>query len=390
MWTSRKHNPFSGNVRLDGHSPETSICLYKSACIRPILCNTKYWISLGALSMTILKILILNPIRWVIAVVTTVWAWFSAGPVRRLARRFLLIAVGAIVFVFGALFIATIAVLVSIVHRGREVKQIAAAIKPGMTIDQAVAVFPTGFWYANIGVPLRTSICKDAEAHIVPADEHPVWPFPDMAQDDTEGERLSWDARQLPLRLDRFELLDRHLRSRKDWEILVNVWTAYIQDKKDHAESESFLQRGTAYLQRYDFDDGYKDLRIACELGNKEGCTALAGLPKQKASAFDAAEQRAIANAPVCEAPVPSFHLQQSDIRDEFELQVYTPELTERPPSKPVSRAQLADLVKREFAGREWGADFTYQTGFPLRLTFSFVVERDGRIRSVSPVRGWD
>jgi hypothetical protein len=248
--------------------------------------------------MTILKILILNPIRWVMAVVTTVWAWFSGGPVR-LARRFVLIAVGAIAFVFVALAIATIAVLVSIAHRGREVKQIAAAIKPGMTIDQAVAVFPTGFWVANIGVPLRTSICKDADAHIVPADDHPVLFFPDMAQDDTEGERLSWDARQLPLRFDRLELLDRHLRSRKDWEILVNVWTAYVQDKKDRAEPESFLRRGTAYLQRDDFDDGYKDLRIACELGNKEGCTALAGLPKQKVSAFDAAEQRAIANAPV-------------------------------------------------------------------------------------------
>ena len=129
---------------------------------------------------------------------------------------------------------------------------------------------------------------------------------------------------------------------------------------------------------------------MACELGNKEGCTALAGLPKQKVSAFNAAEQRAIANAPVCEAAVPSFHLQQSDIPDEFKLQLYTPGLTERPPSKPVSRAQLADLVKREFSGREWGAEFTYQTHFPLRLTFHFEVGRDGRIRIVSPVRGWD
>jgi hypothetical protein len=36
-----------------------------------------------------------------------------------------------------------------------------------------------------------------------------------------------------------------------------------------------------------------------------------------------------------CETPVPSFHLQQSDTPDEFELQVYTPELTEIPPSNP-------------------------------------------------------
>ena len=139
--------------------------------------------------MTILKILILNPIQWVITI-------------------------GAIVFVFGALTISL--VLVSIGYREREVKQIAAAIKPGMTMDQAAAVFPAGFWYANIGVPLRTSICKDAEGHIVPADEHLVWPFPDMAQDDSVGERLSGDASQLTFRLERLELLDRHLlRSRK-------------------------------------------------------------------------------------------------------------------------------------------------------------------------------
>jgi hypothetical protein len=300
----------------------------------------------------------------------------------------LLIVVGTIFLVFLAI---TVTMLFLIVRRGREVKHIAAAIKPGMTIDQTVAVFPTGFWYANIGVPLRASICKDAEGHIAPADEHLVL-FPDMAQDDTEGEELSLDARQLlPLRLDRFELLDRHLRTRKDWEILVNVWTAYIQSKGDHAEPESFLRRGTAYLQRDDFDDGYKDLRKACELGNKEGCTALAGLPKQKVSAFDAAEQRAIANAPACEAPVPSFHLRQSDTPHEFELQVHTPGLTERPTSKPVSRAQLADLVKQKFAGREWVADFTYETaGLPLRFTFNFEVGRDGRIESVSPVRSWD
>jgi hypothetical protein len=302
------------------------------------------------------------------------------------------VAIAGVVGLIDFLFVACIiAVPVDIVHRGREVAQIAAAIKPGMTIDQAVAVFPMGFRYASISVPDRTSICKDAEGHIVPPDEDPVL-WPDMAQGDTEGEKLSSDAGQSPLRLDRVELLDSHLRTRKDWDILVNLWTAYIQDKKDHAESESFLRRGTAYLQRDDFDDGYKDLRTACELGKKEACTAMAGLPKEKVSAFDAAQQLAIANAPACEAPVSSFHLERSDVPDEFELKVYTPNLKlgEMPPSNPVSRAQLADLFKREFTGREWGAEFTYDTDYPLRLTFDFVVGRDGRIQCVSPIRGWD
>ena len=77
-----------------------------------------------------------------------------------------------------------------------------------------------------------------------------------------------------------------HLRTRKDWGILVDVWTVSIQDKKQHAEPKSFLCRGTAYLQLDDFDRGYMDLRNAWKLGQKESCAALAVLPKVKVTAL--------------------------------------------------------------------------------------------------------
>jgi hypothetical protein len=186
------------------------------------------------------------------------------------------------------------------------------------------------------------------------------------------------------------ELLDQHLRTRKEWDKVVRGWTVYVQDKKDDAESDSFLRRGTAYLQHDDFDRGYKDLKAARKLGSKEGCTALAALPKKQVTAFKARLQRAIADAPACEAPVSSFSLQPSENANEFEVQVYLPGPTERPPSKRVSRAEFGELLKREFSGREWGARFTYQTDFPLRLSFDFVVGRDGKVKCVSPVRGWD
>ena len=72
------------------------------------------------------------------------------------------------------------------------------------------------------------------------------------------------NAQQMPLRLDRTEFLDQHLRTRKEWDKVVRGWTVYIQDKKNDAESDSFLRRGTAYLQNDDFDRGYKGLKAAC------------------------------------------------------------------------------------------------------------------------------
>ena len=335
--------------------------------------------------VTTLKFVILRPIRSVVAVVTTVWAWFGAGRVRR-AMRAVLLSIGAVV-VFAVT--CMMAMLAYLTHRVDMVRHVADAIKPGMTINEVVAVFPADFFYARIGVPLPTNICKDVDGHIVPPYEESFW-FPDTAEGDAEGEKLSWDARQSPLRLDRLELLDKHLRGRKDWDALVKMWTVYIQDKRDQAEPVSFSRRGTAYLALDDFDHGYKDLKTACKLGSKEGCAAVAALPKFKVTTFEVQQRRIIATAPACELPVSSYDLQPSENLGDFSMQVYAPHSTGIPASKAVSRTKLAELFRREFAGREWGAEFTFQTETPLRLAFSFVVGRDGKVKEVCPVSGWD
>jgi hypothetical protein len=122
---------------------------------------------------------------------------------------------------------------------------------PGMTVEQMVAVFPTDFIVARIGVPMRTAPCRSASGEISQPDEYPVL-FPDMKEDDKQGKKLAWEAAQLPLRLDRFELLDKHLRARKDWPLLIQAWTAYIQEP-GNSDAVAYCRGGSAHLAAGDF-----------------------------------------------------------------------------------------------------------------------------------------
>jgi hypothetical protein len=109
----------------------------------------------------------------------------------------------------------------------------------------------------------------------------------------------------------------------------------------------------------------YKGLKAAC-IGQQGRLCRPGRIAEGTGRGFQARLQRAIADAPACEAPVSSFSLQPSENANEFEVQVYSRGSTERVPSKRVSRTEFGELVKPEFAGREWAAQFTYQTDFPL------------------------
>ena len=43
-----------------------------------------------------------------------------------------------------------------------------------------------------------------------------------------------------------------------------------------------------------------------------------------------------------------------------------------------------------EFRGREWEVAFTYLTATPQHLSFSLEIGRDGKLKKVRPVHGWD
>jgi len=123
------------------------------------------------------------------------------------------------------------ALLAYLGHESRRVGAISREFVPGMTVQQLVAAFPTDFFNASIGVVIRKEPCKEASGAISPPEEYPVL-FPDMKSDDDEGQKLAWDAAQMPFRLDRFELLDQHLRARKEWSMVIQAWTSVIQDSE--------------------------------------------------------------------------------------------------------------------------------------------------------------
>jgi len=301
-------------------------------------------------------------------------------PVRKLLKF-----IGAII----AFIVVGLAWMIGyLAYESHRVGAISKQFKPGMTVEEAVAVFPTDFFSASIGVPSREGSCKNTSGAISPPEEAPVL-FPEMEDGDAKGKELAWDAAQIPLRLDRFELLDKHLRERKNWSILIQAWTAYIQNS-EHPEAIAYCQRGSAYLVVGDFIRGYEDTKKSCQLGYQECCTDLRKLPREKVSAVEAKEKRIADDAPFCEPPAASFSMIGPVADDKFNLRINAPTGKGDPTQKTVSRAEFAELLNGEFRGREWGVGFTYMTATPEHLSFSFVVGRDGKLKEISRLRGWE
>jgi hypothetical protein len=196
--------------------------------------------------------------------------------------KIVLKVIGAIL---ACIFLGITAFIAYLGHESRRVDAISREFVPGMTLEQLVAALPTDFFSASIGVLTRKEPCKDASGGISPPEEYPVL-FPDMKSDDEEGKELAWDAAQIPFRLDRFELLDKHLRARRDWSILIQAWTSAIQDS-EHPNAIAYCRRGSAYLALDDFEHGYADTKKSCELGCKECCI---GLKKVAAGKSDHSE----------------------------------------------------------------------------------------------------
>ena len=290
-----------------------------------------------------------------------------------------------------------IVILAYFTHDVRKAGAVSQRFKLGMTIEQLFSVFPADFSYASIGVPLRREPCKNAFGKIVPPETYDVL-FPDMKEDDNQGLDLASEAAKLPFRLDRFELLDRHLRARGDWAELIQAWTAYIQDGEDRAGSGvrtpqlalAYCRRGSAYVAHNDFEPGFVDLRKSCKLGCKQGCIAMENLPPDRVKAVEANEKQIVETARACEPAVSSFSLSGPAVGDKFKLTTYFLENTRQSVTTTVSRAELMALVHHEFKDRTWMMSFTYLTGTPMNVSFSFVVGPEGKIDEVHPAQGWD
>jgi len=299
----------------------------------------------------------------------------------------------------AAIFLCAIVIVVSILwpltSKFRSACAATRDFKPGMTVPQMFASFPSNFSTVIIDVPLRQNACKASSGEIMPPDAYPVY-FPEIPDSDVEGKHLATEAAQYPFHFDRFLRLDEHLRERREWPELIQAWTDFIQDDNGSNNdavyrkqvAEAYCRRGSAYLDKNDISQGFSDLRKGCRLGCKECCVTLAKLPSAQLKTLKQEEQRIKDNAEPCEGPVSSLLLSGPVVGDTFELKTHGPDGT--PGQRFVSRGELSAMVSREFAGRQWLLAFTFVTDTPAKVSFSVIVGRDGKVEEVSTPRIWD
>jgi hypothetical protein len=317
------------------------------------------------------------------------------------ALKILLITVGVIV---GGIVLLSLAGLAGWFWDAHKVSKIAARFQPGMTIEEFVAVLPTSPFSANISVPERTQPCKTETGQILPP-EHYALLWPDMPEGDTEGVKLSDEARQIPMRLPSMESLDKHLRDRRDWKILLQAWSAYLENVENPGPIP-YLRRGTTYLALGDFEHAYLDLKTSCDLRLKEACAEIKTLPPEKITAFEAEQKHIAATAPACEPELHWYDLDAASLfreeatmpvsqpfKDEpFRLRMHGPGQTEQTPMQSISRKELVDLLTREYKGREWIVGFRIEGDLDKMRSylFHFTVDREGKLKATTAIQVWD
>ena len=309
-------------------------------------------------------------------------------------RRIFLI-VGSVII--GGIALLVVLLLVGWLLDAHKVSKIAARFQPGMTIEQFVSAFPTGPFSADVSVPERIDPCKTGTGRILPPKSY-MGLWPDMPEGDTEGEKLSAEANQIPMQIPAMEALDKHLRDRREWKILEQAWSVYLQSVENPG-SIPYLRRGTTYLALDDFDHAYPDLKRSCQLSSKEACALIEKLPPEKVRAFEAEQEHIAATAPACEPELHSYDISaassfHSEVEDKpFRLRVYGPNQAEPLPEQFTSREELIDLLAREYKGREWMVRFRIEGDWDSMRSyfFDFTVDREGKLKSTTrEIRVWD
>jgi hypothetical protein len=306
------------------------------------------------------------------------------------------LALKASAAVLGCAAISPVLMLAYLTRDIRHACAVSKTFKPGTTVAQIFSSFPTDFSTVSISVPLRTNVCKTSSGELQPPEEYPV-DFPEIKEDDPEGRQLSNEV-EYPLQFSRFQRLNEHLRERREWAEIVQLWTVFIQDDNgsNHAAlyrsqvAQAYCRRGAAYLAQDQVSPGFADLRKGCKLGAYECCAVLNSIPPVQLSMLRDAERRIKDKAKPCEPSVHSYSLSGPIMGNSFQLTTYVPDNVRAPITRSVSRDELSATMSREFTGREWLLAFTYTTSTPAKVSFSVIIGRDGRIHEVYPARIWD
>ena len=319
----------------------------------------------------------------------------TAGKVLRVLLIGVGVVIGCVVSICG---LAVVGWLLD----SRQASKIASRFQSGMTIEQFVAALPTDEFWAHISVPSRTQPCKSETGQIVPVETFAGY-WPDFSGEDYE---VADEARQFPMRLPPMELLDKRLRERSDWNDLVRVWSIYLENVEDPGPIP-YYRRGTVYLAAGDFNIGYADLKKSCKLGLKEACAEIKKLPRDKVAAFDTQEERIAATASACEPELHNYDLFPSHLKPEpeatksipasanaapFQLIVHQGGQLEPPQAQSISRPELAELLAREYQGREWYISFRVDGHWDgmRSYMFRFTVDRNGKLKTTDEIRIWD
>ena len=279
-------------------------------------------------------------------------------------------------------------------HGWRVAKAAHGQFRAGMTVQEIAAVFPTEFAAGSISVPMRTEPCKLPNGKISPP-EHYRMAFPKLPADDAEGIRLIEQADKMDSEIDDMERLDKHLREREEWKLLTNSWTTYIEyfsqpEFSQYLNPVAYLRRGTTYLELDDFTHGYGDLRTACQKKVKQACAAIKKLPQDQVAAWEAETRHAEETMAACE-PVLNWYSLSGPVSDaRFRLEVKVPGQKGTAKMLMLSRTELAEMLGREFKGRDWTADFMFNSNDFRTFWFSFLVDREGKLKEVLPIRVQD
>lgn len=313
--------------------------------------------------------------------------------VRRTRRIFLI--VGSVII--GGIVLVLVLCVVGWSLDARKVSRIATRFQPGMTVEQFVAALPRESFFADISVPERVRPCKAKTGQILPVESYAgLWP--EMPDGDTEGDTLSDQARQIPMQLPRMESLDKHLRDRGEWKILLQVWSVYLEDLENPGPIP-YLRRGTIYLALDDFDHAYPDLKRACNLRSNEACLQVEKLPPEKVTAFEAEQQHIASTAPACEPKLNSYELSaassfHAEVKDKpFRLRVVGANQDEILSGQFISTAELTDLLTREYKGREWMVRFRIDGDWDVWRSYFFdlTVDREGKLEfTTKTIQVWD
>jgi hypothetical protein len=296
------------------------------------------------------------------------------------------LAAGAALVGFGILMIFG--------HSWRVAKAAHGQFHAGMTVQEIAAVFPTEFVSGSIAVPMRTEPCKFPNGKISPP-EHYRMAFPKLPADDAEGTRLIEQADKMDSEIDDMERLDKHLREREEWKLLTNSWTTYIEyfsqpEFSQYLNPVAYLQRGTAYLELDDFTHGYGDLRTACQKKVKQACEEIKKLPQDQVAAWEAETRHVEETMASCE-PMLNWYSLSGPVSDErFRLEVHVPGQKGTAKILVLPRTELAQMLGREFKGRDWIVDFMFNSNDFRTFWFSFVVDREGKLKEVMPIRVQD